>query len=101
MSLELYVTQMNVDSTSHNVYGRTANDPFLVKNIGDNTVWVGHVSIINSAATVSTSVGFPLAPGESVVVPAYVTESAGADRICGFNTASGTSRVAIIDHSNE
>jgi hypothetical protein len=97
MPLELLAIQLNVDSTSSNVYGRSASDSFIVKNIGGNTVFVGHIA--PGSEVVQPQVGFPLAPGESVVVPAYDTQATGAVRSCGFNTQSGTSRVAIFDHT--
>lgn len=85
-----------IDATGrHTIYNGdpTARD-LLVKNIGPNTVYVGRCDTNSSQAYIDTGIGYPIAPGESCVVPASLPAD---DRyLPGFNTESGTSEIRYI-----
>jgi len=99
MALNPYMNSVAVDATGYNIYNPGTTDPFRVKNVGENTVYVGHVRH-DSTDPVNINASYPLAPGESVLVPGFDSASGGAIRTVGFNTASGTSNVRILDHQD-
>lgn len=99
MALELFTAVVAVDSTGYNSYVADTTDPFLVKNVGANVVYVGRVSLSNTDP-ININNSWPLEPGETVLVPGYDTPTGGASFTVGFNTASGTSQVRILDHRN-
>lgn len=77
---------VNPASSGQYRYATNTRSLVLVKNIGTVTVYIGSTETSNGSATVSSSQGYPLAPGESVKVPGLLTSDGYQ---LSFNTASG------------
>jgi hypothetical protein len=98
MALEPNSDLVVVTSTGKNTYSSLLTGPFLVKNTGDGTVYVGRATRSNSDP-VNLNTAFPLDPGQSVELPAH-DDADTSTYTWGFNTSSGTSQVRVLSSYN-
>lgn len=83
-----------VDDSSRNLLGDSFPSSVLIRNIGENTAYLGTVNVNSSTQGVDISSAYPLHPGESCTVPAY-SDTTGTYFLAA-NTDGGTSELRFL-----